>query len=607
MRVNRWLFAAGVAVAIAAVLGATRPADAQPRRDSPCVLAPGKWADPARLYRGAWTTVTLTSTTQCPAQLIPLHVVLSIDASLSMRNNNKIQDAKRAASTFVEQVDFTNSKVGVTSFSDVGYIDAEVTDERGRALSAINGLELRLGTDIQGGLEKSRDILRQARLRERPPGLPEPIEVVIILSDGRPAPASRDGRGVARSLKSDGVVLMSICVGSDCDVNLMRSLASEPRLFFNVRDSSKLVAAYDRIAHQLLEAHLAQMTIVDRLPDNMRYVAGSANPEPLTVEPGRITWLYSIIPRTGVTITYRLEPLEVGFWPTNVEAIAAFRDTEGRVGEVVFPVPTVEVLEPPTPTPTASATITPTDTPSRTPTATEAATAGPTPTLSPTPTSTPTSTPIRRPVYLPLALGELCDPHRLAADVVLVIDVSSSMGFPTRDGGVIKRDAARDAARAFLDAMRPGLDRVALVAFADGAEVLVSLGGNHGAVRAALANLPRREGTRIDAGLSAAVAVLDGAGRRSATAEAILLVTDGQPTRSSEADVRAAADKARVAGATLYAVGLGADVNPVLLREVAGDPSRYYAAPGAEDLTELYARIARLIPCPTGRGMLGWP
>ena len=65
----------------------------------------------------------------------------------------------------------------------------------------------------------------------------------------------------------------------------------------------------------------------------------------------------------------------------------------------------------------------------------------------------------------------------------------------------------------------------------------------------------------------------------------------------------------RRAGLTIYTIGLGADVNPDLLVDVAGDRARYTAAPEAEELERIYSRLAPVLPCPAGRHDWGkpWP
>ena len=61
--------------------------------------------------------------------------------------------------------------------------------------------------------------------------------------------------------------------------------------------------------------------------------------------------------------------------------------------------------------------------------------------------------------------------------------------------------------------------------------------------------------------------------------------------------MRAAAQLARDVGVATYVIGLGEDVLPEVLREIAGAESRVYLAPDGAALSAIYRDIARLIPC----------
>ncbi|MFN2250978.1 MAG: VWA domain-containing protein, partial [Anaerolineae bacterium] len=149
------LAVAGSTLALAPVAG-VRGAHAQSdSRVSPCKLSRAKWADPTLLWLGEWTTVTLTSTTDCPAQRIPLNIVLSIDGSLSMNPSNKLVNAKRAATQFVNKLDFDMTKVGVTAFGGRARLKVKVTDDKGQVQSAINSIITDYGTDMEGGIALS--------------------------------------------------------------------------------------------------------------------------------------------------------------------------------------------------------------------------------------------------------------------------------------------------------------------------------------------------------------------------------------------------------------------------------------------------------------------
>lgn len=73
--------------------------------------------------------------------------------------------------------------------------------------------------------------------------------------------------------------------------------------------------------------------------------------------------------------------------------------------------------------------------------------------------------------------------------------------------------------------------------------------------------------------------------------------TYGLPNGTTAEAVLAAADRAKAEGVIIYTIGLGGDVDPHLLQQVATDPGKYYFAPRATDLEAIYEQIAFVIPC----------
>lgn len=285
---------------------------------------------------------------------------------------------------------------------------------------------------------------------------------------------------------------------------------------------------------------------------------------------------------------------------------------DGRDGSIC-----IELLPPtetPTPSATASPTATPTSTPSPTsrPPATDTPTPLPSasplpsvaPTIQPTPTHTasPSPSPTPAALFLPLLLREACpivDPRPVA--MALVLDASTSMEGPSRSGRP-KVAAAIEAVLAALD-RNEGENQVAVVVFNRQAQVLVPLGADLEGARAALAALHTEPGSHLEAGVALAAAEL---GRARADAERWMVVlTDGRPDPSTPADCLAAAESARALGIRIDTIGLGADLDPGLLRAMAGADARYHEAPDAEDLAALFAALAwRPEPCP---GLVFWP
>jgi Mg-chelatase subunit ChlD len=272
---------------------------------------------------------------------------------------------------------------------------------------------------------------------------------------------------------------------------------------------------------------------------------------------------------------------------------------------IVPPPPCAPLPPPPTDTPTAtpppSATPSPTTTPSPT------LTPSPTTTASPTATRTPTP----RPIYLPVTLGERCPEQRQPADVVLVVDASTSMQRMDA-GGRTKLDAARAAVRDFLALLSPDLDQAALVWFNDRAVLARALTYDLASVASALDRIEVHPGTRLDLGLRSAAEELGGPRRTADAQAALVLLTDGLPNTvptpegggRPEDTVLAEAASAKAAGAELFVIGLGQDVDLGLLAQIASRPDALYRAGDADELSAVYRTIARRIPC---SGPEFWP
>ncbi len=353
------------------------------------------------------------------------------------------------------------------------------------------------------------------------------------------------------------------------------------------------------------------MTTDQWLPSGLAVVPGSFSivPKKSFTEgtDTRMTWDWRL-PASGypVSVTFQAKPQTAGVWQSELEA--KWTDSQQRRGErKVVSVP-VTVLDDdcstPTPMPTPTATPPPTITPTPMDTATTTA----------TPPPTATSTPRTWRIYLPLLVREECVTGEVHADVVLVIDVSTSMNRLSRTGRT-KLAATQDAAKDFVRLMdlnagvRGGHDQVAVVGFNKVAWIEASLGTGTARILQAIDDLPGRQAeyTRLDLALTVgAEAILEGA-RRPGNTPVIVLLTDGLPNQvpyaedgKMETTVLRAAAAAKEAGITVFTIAIGApeDTNPVLLKGCASTEDHYYYTPDPEDLAGIYRAIAHVIDCP---------
>lgn len=343
--------------------------------------------------------------------------------------------------------------------------------------------------------------------------------MIVFLSDGEhtvSTPPRTDLSAVIDQVRAAGIEVFSIALSEQADQATLRAIATDDEHYFFSPSEAELQTVYERIAGILRSREImASAILTDSLPANMRYIPGSAQPTQPQVSPdGRaLTWTLGDVAEPGFRISYLVIPTDLGTWPTNDDAVVTF-EYGGVPLHLRFPVPVVVVEIPsPTPSPTAintptptltrtasatptrtltgtpTATATPTATSSATATATEtpSVTASATPTSTPTftpsmtptftPTATPThtatasatstqtptrtQTPLPEPLYLPVADAGRCSPTRRRAEVVLLLDASTSMNAVVEQGGPSKIDATVRAADLFLGLLHQGQDRAA--------------------------------------------------------------------------------------------------------------------------------------------------
>ncbi len=563
----------------AGLVSVFQPGDATTGLPAPdgadCAYRVDKVADPLRLPLGATTRLTLALEGACGVGQIPTDIVIALPqlyVDQPSYNGQLLAELRK----LLGRIDFDVHRVGLLSYLSSSVEEQALSHDAAALDVAAGKIQRGRRFDLSPIPQVKMGIAGAAKMLEASPGR----QTVILLLQApycsrdvafRPADCNdyNPAEEAAQAARDAGhrILVMqrdptgwnaghaSVLADSDADVLETAADAAKRALGYRWPD------------------HLAtDLELVDRLPANMRLVAGSVS-APGTVIGSEVHWQMPSIDRQRSIFGLELEPLQPGRWPTNIEAVANFTDGWGQPQRLVFPIPEVEVIAPtatpihPSPTPMPSAT--------------------PSPSATNTPLP-PTVEPV--PVYLPLLLADHCRPGQKRLDVALVVDTSSSMAGE-------KIEAARSALQSFVGIIDlvPGGDRAALVHFDAQARVLTALTDDRALVEAGIQSLETAQGTRIDLGLERAIEALAGTGDDPRRVPMIILLSDG---RQDEVDpVIEAADRAQAAGIVVYAIGLGQDVDADLLQRAAGQRQRYRFAPTPADLRAIYEGIAGEIPC----------
>lgn len=189
----------------------------------------------------------------------PVHVVLLLDVSASMKREERLEKAIEAARIFVEALE-PDDKVSLVTFSDDVTVVERFTSERESVLASIDAVKAERGTALYDAIRTGADLV----------GDKEGRRALVLLSDGQDL--AFDGMGPGSSVSFDDAVqealrnqVTAYTIGlgaqlqSDFDFNrthsaqeVLTSLAADTGgRFFEVKKPGRLKRAFERILEEL--------------------------------------------------------------------------------------------------------------------------------------------------------------------------------------------------------------------------------------------------------------------------------------------------------------------------------------------------------------------
>ena len=170
----------------------------------------------------------------------PMDIVLAIDQSHSMKDYGRMANAKRAAKSFIAEVDKKNQeakdkgldapiKVGVVSYYKYAELHSGLTDNKTDLEKAVDSISYGWGTNIQAGLQKADKILSAGQANKK---------VIVLIGDGDPNWRFIEGterawatypawyaKEEAKKIKNKGIEIHSVGInpggsGRDCLKNI---------------------------------------------------------------------------------------------------------------------------------------------------------------------------------------------------------------------------------------------------------------------------------------------------------------------------------------------------------------------------------------------------
>lgn len=190
----------------------------------------------------------------------PTTIVLVVDRSQSMEEEDRIGGLKKAVASFLESIP-SGSEVAVIAFGSEVDLICDFTSDRGKILKAVHAL-------TPGGATRYYDAVAEAIRRLSPKS---GRRAVLALTDGEDT-FSRSATldSVILDARRAGLPVHTLGLGSDDEIesDALRKLAADTRgQYFSARQSDQLRAIYEELARDLGQSYSLSYRTDRPLPD----------------------------------------------------------------------------------------------------------------------------------------------------------------------------------------------------------------------------------------------------------------------------------------------------------------------------------------------------
>ncbi len=193
-------------------------------------------------------------------ELIPATVVLVVDHSGSMQQENRIGALKRAVTSFLEKLP-AGSRVAVIAFSGEVERLCEFTTDLDRARQAVSELRADGSTRFYDAVAEALELLNEQTGRR----------VVLALTDGQDTDSERASLDTAiASARRLGLPIYTLGLGTEREIasDDLRRLATSTRgQYYPARNAEQLRAIYETIAERIGASYNLVYESDRRLPD----------------------------------------------------------------------------------------------------------------------------------------------------------------------------------------------------------------------------------------------------------------------------------------------------------------------------------------------------
>ncbi|MAT40556.1 MAG: hypothetical protein CL946_13245 [Ectothiorhodospiraceae bacterium] len=186
----------------------------------------------------------------CPDPITPpVSITLTFDVSNSMAILNKLENAKSAARTLVQALDFPPARVGITGFDDTTYIFQPYSNNKSTVLTAIDNVQtLGNNTDLQGAF--TDPVKGALDFTENQVG----DKYIVIFTDYQQDLSMGQQRAIWERALAEGIKIITVLV-TEFDVSWsLRNIANNSggQWYESVNTEAEAIQIFESIAANLI-------------------------------------------------------------------------------------------------------------------------------------------------------------------------------------------------------------------------------------------------------------------------------------------------------------------------------------------------------------------
>ena len=234
----------------------------------------------------------------------PVYAILVLDTSGSM-SGTPLEDAKTAATEFVDLLDMDIDRVGLIQFEDTARTLNRFSVSRDSVALGISRMRSGSATNMGEGLTQAYTMIQETSIPSNA------VRVLLLLSDGVPN-VGPDPEPLAQQIRDAGFQFVAVALGQ-ADTSYLSGLVTDAtKDILEVGTSVELAQSFGRIAQRYVNLLATDVHLSETYNESDFSIVPSSMPGADNSQSGTITWAWNFLGDRGRNTGYQLRPKRMG-------------------------------------------------------------------------------------------------------------------------------------------------------------------------------------------------------------------------------------------------------------------------------------------------------